>query len=58
MQKLWKLLVDLGPDRPSPVLPLVTGNPAGYDVVRIDLMEGDVYILGILHPGGMFVARP
>ena len=51
MQKLWELLVDLGPDCPCSILPLVTCNPAGYDVVRIHLIEGDVYLLSNLHTG-------
>ena len=49
MQKLWELLVDLGPDCPGAVLPLVAGNPAGYHVVRVHLVEWDVNLLGNLH---------
>mmetsp|Transcript_13269 Transcript_13269/g.38478 ORF Transcript_13269/g.38478 Transcript_13269/m.38478 type:complete len:486 (+) Transcript_13269:527-1984(+) len=38
---LGQLAVDLAPDRPRSVLPLIRGHPNGDDVVRVDHVHGD-----------------
>ena len=52
MQELWELLVDLGADGPRPILALVAGEPARDHIMRVHLMEREIYLLGHLRTLG------